>query len=53
MYYDYTVEIPNVRGKIITKKKSDSTRPLKKSTKSDLRDYLRSFLIVTSKIYIS
>lgn len=25
MYYDYTVEIPNVRGKIITKKKSDST----------------------------
>lgn len=25
MYYDYTVKIPIVRGKIITKKKSDST----------------------------
>jgi hypothetical protein len=25
MYYDYTVKIPLVRGKIITKKKGDST----------------------------
>lgn len=25
MYYDYTVKIPNIKGKIITKKKSDST----------------------------
>ena len=25
MYYDYTVKIPPVRGKIITKKKGDAT----------------------------